>query len=153
MKKVLYTLLAMVSMLVTACSNEEIGIEVTYPKKDINLNISTSDAYDIFGITDYENLLANNPNYYIQVTSLLYDSQGILVVEQDTCLRQFAHVNHKFSVDNGKYTHLTISTVVEKKNYPYNSDVWNLVGKNNLSTISLEENKDGAIKFWYNAIF
>lgn len=153
MKKVLYTLLAMVSMLVTACSNEEIGIEVTYPKKDINLNISTSDAYDIFGITDYEILLANNPNYYIQVTSLLYDSQGILIVEQDTCLRQFAHVNHKFSVDNGKYTLLTISTVVEKKNYSYNSDVWNLVGKNNLSTISLEENKDGAIKFWYNAIF
>lgn len=149
MKKVLYTLLAMVSMLVTACSNEEIGIEVTYPQKDINLNISTSDAYDIFGITDYENVLGNNPNVYIGITSLLYDSEGNLVDEENTYLRQFGAVNQKFSVDRGKYTLLTVMTFVEKQNYTYAPIMWDFVNKNELSTVRLEKKQKRNISWLY----
>lgn len=154
MKKVLYTLLAMVSMLVTACSNEEIGIEVTYPKKDVNISIATSDAYNTCGqLNSYESLLGKYPNNYIEVTSLVYNSHGTLVDKKNTYLRQFQQENHKFTLDNGEYTVLVISTIVEKKNYSYTSDIWNLVEEESLSKVSLEEIEDAQFRYWYNAIY
>ncbi len=149
MKKVLYTLLAMVSMLVTACSNEEIGIEVTYPKKDINISIATSDAYATFGITDYERALGYYPNTYIGITSLLYDSEGNLVDEENTYLRQFGAANQNFSVDRGKYTLLTVMTFVEKMNYTYAPVMWDFVNKNKLSTVRLEKKQTENINWQY----
>lgn len=145
MKKYLYTLLAIVGMLVTSCSNEEIGIEVTYPKQDINLSIATSEAYENFGISDYERILGKYPNTYIGVISLLYDSEGNIVDEENTYLRQFSSVNQKFSVDRGKYTILTVMTFVDKQNYTYGSPYWNIVNKNKLSTVSLEKTQKANI--------
>lgn len=139
MKKVLYTLLAMVFMLVTACSNEEIGIEVTYPKKDIKISIATSEAYETFGISNFVNALGEIPNLYIGVTSLLYDSEGNLVDEVNSNVKQFGPVNQTFSVSRGKYTLLTVMTFAEKQNYTYSPVMWEFVNKNKLSTARLEK--------------
>lgn len=147
MKKYIYTLLAIVSMLATSCSNEEIEIEVTAPQKKLNLSIATSEAYETFGISDYVNALGEIPNLYIGVTSLLYDSEGNLVDEVNSNVRQFGPVNQTFSVSRGKYTLLTVMTFAEKQNYTYSPVMWEFVNKNKLSTARLEKKAQRNISY------
>ena len=147
MKKYIYTLLAIVSMLATSCSNEEIEIEVTAPQKKLNLSIATSEAYETFGISDYVNALGGIPNLYIGVTSLLYDSEGNLVDEVNSNVKQFGPVNQTFSVSRGKYTLLTVMTFAEKQNYTYSPVMWEFVNKNKLSTARLEKKDQRNISY------
>lgn len=147
MKKYIYTLLAIVSMLATSCSNEEIEIEVTAPQKKLNLSIATSKAYETFGISDYVNALGEIPNLYIGVTSLLYDSEGNLVDEVNSNVKQFGPVNQTFSVSRGKYTLLTVMTFAEKQNYTYSPVMWEFVNKNKLSTARLEKKDQRNISY------
>ncbi len=139
MKKILYSLLALVSLLATSCSNDDIEITTYAPKNEVRVNVSTTSAYESFGISYYTNFLAENENAYVGITSLLYDKDGKFVAEENSYSRTIQQVQQKLAIPDGTYTLITLVTLVEKDGEEYKSPFWQLAEKNDISTVRVDK--------------
>lgn len=114
MKKILFTAFSLVSMLFMAsCSNDEITIDKTLPKHSVSYNVSTQDMYDTFGQTSNirENYLRED-TLCIGITTFVYDSNGTLINNKVTCVKNFNAVEQNFeNLIEGVYTFITIETL------------------------------------------
>ena len=150
MKKIFYSLLALVSLLAASCSNDDIEITTYAPKNDLKVNISTTSAYDVFGIDDYKTILAKYDETHVAVMSLVYDKDEKLVASENSYLKTFQQVQQKFALPNGTYTLVTVVTFADKDGETYKPLSWKFVDVNTLSTVRLDKLYNEVM--WYNSL-
>lgn len=113
----------------------------------LTLNIGTQSMYDTFGRSSYENVwLSNDYNYYVGVTSLVYDNSGQFVDSINTYVKTFQSVQQKFSLRDGNYTIVTVETLVNGDTR-YTSDYWKIDNVQNLSDLVLMNSEYSSI-YW-----
>lgn len=152
MKKIIFAALALTSLLVMSCKNDDIDIQKVDPNHTLTLSIASSPLYDTFGKSDYENVwLSRNYNYYVGITSLVYNSSGELVDSTSSYIKTFQNVEQKFNLIEGNYTVVTYETLVDG-DHGYVSDYWNLNGTQNLSTVMLKNNEREDYVLWDGVI-
>lgn len=136
MKKILFALVALVTMLFSSCSNDAIEISTEGKKFDITVNVSTQDMYDKFDITDdiTEKFLREN-KAAIGVFSFLYDKNGKLVTSKNNSNGVFGSITQEFpNIVEGEYTIVTVETLVSVNG---EMDNWAFSQKENLSTLAI----------------
>ena len=152
MKKIL-GLIGLVGILLTSCKNDAIEISrvpTPEPPKTLSLSISTTSAYEKYGLADYQNYLGSNSTTYIAVTSLLYNSSGTLVDSASSYSRTFNAISQSFSgLYNGSYTIITFETLVDSSN-GFKSNNWQLKDINNISTVQVHNEKYNHVSWQYS---
>lgn len=152
MKKIIFGALALVTLLVMSCKNDEIDIQKVDPNHTLTLSIASSPLYDTFGRSDYENVwLSRSYNYYVAITSLVYNSSGELVDSTSSYIKTFQNAEQKFNLVEGNYTVVTYETLVDGDN-GYVSDYWTLDGAKNLSTVMIKNNEKEDYILWDGVI-
>lgn len=152
MKKIIFGVLALTTLLVMSCKNDDIDIQKVNPNHTLTLSIASSPLYDTFGRSDYENeWLSRSYNYYVGITSLVYNSNGELVDSVSSYIKTFQNVEQKFKLVEGNYTVVTFETLVDGDNN-YASDYWNLEGTKNLSTVMINNNGEESYVYWDGVI-
>lgn len=114
----------------------------------LTLNIGTQNMYDNFGRSSYENVfLSNKYNYYVGVTSLVYDNSGQFVDSVSTYVKTFQSIQQKFSLHEGSYTIVTVETLVDGDNN-YKSDYWEIDNIEDLSSVVLMNYTESSVVYW-----
>lgn len=152
MKKILFGALALTTLLVMSCKNDDIDIQKVDPNHTLTLSIASSPLYETFGRSDYENVwLSRSYNYYVGITSLVYNSTGELVDSASSYIKTFQNIEQKFNLVEGEYTVVTYETLVDGDN-GYVSDYWSLDGANKLSTVMIKNNENEDYVLWDGVI-
>lgn len=148
MKRILFGALALTTLLVMSCKNDDIDIQKVDPNHTLTLSIASSPLYDTFGRSSYENeWLSRSNDYFVAITSLVYNSSGELVDSTSSYIKTFQNVEQKFSLVEGNYTVVTYETLVDGNN-GYVSDYWDLEGTKNLSTVMIKNNEKEDFVWW-----
>ena len=148
MKKIIFATLALASLLVISCKNDDIEILKVDPNHKLTLNIASSALYDTFDRSSYENVwLSKSYNYYVCITSLVYNDSGELVDSISSYIKTFQTVQQTFDLVEGNYTIVSYETLVDGDNN-YVSDYWNLEGAQNLSTVMLKKSEKESYILW-----
>ena len=147
MKKVFYTLLATVAMLVTSCSNENIEIETVGRLRNLTCNVSTQNLYDEFQITEDVREILREESFGIGINTFIYDSKGSLVDYNLTFQYSFNNAKCYFTgLVEGQYTVVTIETLLSDKSYQKSNNSitiespnWSFTGIDKLSTLKITQ--------------
>lgn len=109
MKKILYSLIAVLAMIMSSCSNDDIEIVNT---GGVTLNVNTQGVYDEFDINVKD--IIRDKSDAIKVFSFLYDKNGNLVDKKETMQFTTNTVSHVFDgLPQGNYTILVVETLVD----------------------------------------
>ena len=152
MKKIFYTLAVVLLGFASACTNDDIEVQKVDPSHTLTLSIASSPLYDTFGRSDYENVwLSRSYNYFVGITSLVYNSNGELVDSTSSYTKTFQNIEQKFNLVEGNYTIITFETLVNGDNN-YVSDYWSLEGTKKLSTVMIKNNDIDEYIYWDGVI-
>lgn len=152
MKKIIFATLALAFLLLVSCKNDDIEIRRVNPNHTLTLSIASSPLYETFGRSDYENVwLSKNYNYYVCITSLVYNNSGELVDSTSSYIKTFQTVEQTFNLIEGNYTVISYETLVDGNNN-FASDYWNLEGAQTLSTVMLKNNEKEDNILWDGVI-
>lgn len=147
MKKIFFSLLAVISMLATSCSNDDIEIQTVGQFRQLNLNVDVTSPYEPYGINDFINLLGDNDEKSIAVVSLLYDKNGDLVDRKTSFARSFNNVSQNFyEVVDGKYTVVSIVTIVDDNEF----NAFTIEDTDKISTLWISSNYE--TQYWYRCV-
>lgn len=115
----------------------------------LTLNIGTQSMYDTFNRSSFEQKLSSEYNYYVGITSLVYDNSGQFVDSACTYVKTFQSLQQKFCLRDGNYTVITIETLVNGDNN-YISDYWELDNIQSLSSVILMKSNstEGSWVYW-----
>ena len=126
MKKIFSTLslLAIILLAGTSCSNDE--IEINDSQLTFTINLSNVMKYD--GVDIIENIVGANAvsylkevpvedGYHLRVRNLVYDKNGILRKQTEDFASSYNQtIQPKLLLPEGKYTVITLTDIVEKNN-------------------------------------
>ena len=147
MKKILYSLIAVLAMVMSSCSNDDIEIIKT---GGVTFNISTQGVYDDFEISEQFKSRFLSGSYNIGVYTFVYDEEGNLAASDSVYTQTFGTISQSFSdLRCGNYTAITLEMLVDADEN-YQSDNWVIVGKDKISTLEIV-NKDFT-SYWYSAV-
>lgn len=149
MKKILFALVALLTIFFSSCSNDEIQISTTLRDYKLTYNISTQGVYDEFGITNSLKEKFLSDNVTIGVYTYIYDQNENLIASDSTYSKTFGQVSQSFDLKEGTYTTVTLEMMVDE-NLGNSSESWVIVGQDKLSTIEVCQRVDQA--YWYSAI-
>lgn len=139
MKKYIYAFLMMAGLL-TSCTNDDIQVDVVEVNKTtFTMNVETQSAYDTFDATAAikdKFLSGQLGDYFIGVYTYLYDEYGNLADSQVSYSKTFGTQKQNFTLNDGKYTAVTIQMIVDKDN-KYQSDTYEIVDTDKLSTVQV----------------
>ena len=146
MKKILYSLIAVLAMVMSSCSNDDIEIVKT---GEVSYTVLTQNLYDSFGTTNSlkEKFLAENVK--VGIFTFIYDGNGDLVSSDSVYSKTFGQIQQNFTLHEGKYTAMTIEMMVDE-DLGNVSESWVIVGKDKLSTLEIRQRIAQA--YWYSAI-
>lgn len=146
MKKILYNiLLATSAIFITACSNDDILIYTHDSVNDVNVTVSLSNFFSSYNFQDTRHDISVTDDYrtfhsehdlYIQVRTLIYDSNGLLV---DSLLSYSTNTNpvtKSLMLSAGNYTAVSTLTFADKTTGD-DASWWNLVNKEKLVTATM----------------
>lgn len=159
MKKILYSLIAVLAMVMSSCSNDDIEVIKT---GGVNFNVSTQSVYDDFEVAE---LFKNNflsGSYNIGVYTFVYDEEGNLAASDSLYTKTFGSVEQRFgNLLCGEYTAITVEMLVDADDN-YQSDAWRIIGKEKLSTLEIvhkdyidsskEDDEKSYDAYWYMAV-
>lgn len=147
MKKILYSLIAILAMVISSCSNDDIEIIKT---GGVTFNVSTQGVYDDFEVSDdFKNRFLSG-SYNVGVYTFIYDETGDLAASDSVYTQTFGNIAQTFtSLKTGNYTAITLEMLVDADEN-YQSDNWVIVGKDKISTLEIV-NKDFKA-YWYSAV-
>ena len=134
MKKILYSLIAVLAMVMSSCSNDDIEVIKT---GGVAFNVSSQGVYDDFGISDdfKNNYLSGS--YYIGIYTFVYNSDGSLAVSDSLYTKTFGNVEQRFdNLKYGEYTVVSVEMLVDEDD-SYQSAAWRIIGKEKLSTLEI----------------
>ena len=153
MKKLLFAVFVLAALLSVSCSNEKIDVDVknTIRYSDLTLSISTTSAYEKYGMSSYQDYLVSNSSVRVGVTSLLYNSNGKLVDTKSSYEKTFGTVSHSYEkLTDGKYTIITFETLVNADNNN-KSENWDLVDIDNINTVKISNKRYNVVP-WQNSV-
>ena len=102
MKKILYSLIAVLAMVMSSCSNDDIEIIKT---GGVTFNVSTQGVYDDFEVSDdFKNRFLSG-SYNVGVYTFIYDETGNLAASDSVYTQTFGNIPQTFtSLKTGNYT-------------------------------------------------
>lgn len=134
MKKILYSLIAILAIVMSSCSNDDIEVIKT---GGVTFNVSTQSVYDDFGIAERFKSEYLSGSYKIGVYGFVYDENEILVASDSVYTQNFGVVPFKFpKLKVGTYTYVFLEMLINADN-DNSSDTWCIVGKDKLSTLEI----------------
>ena len=145
MKKFLYAIL-FGSLLLSSCKNDDILVEVNDNVNDVNISVSLSNFFSSYNFNDTRHDVTVTDDYrtfnsehdlYIQVRTLVYDSNGVL---KDSLLSYSTNTNgvsKAMKLSSGNYTIVSTLTFADQTN-GYDASWWFLVDKEKLSTAKMK---------------
>lgn len=134
MKKILYSLIAVLAMVISSCSNDDIEVIKT---GGVTFNISSESVYDDFGIAERFKNEYLSGSHKIGVYTFVYNENETLVASDSTYVQTFTNIPQNFpKLKEGTYTYVVLEMLVngDKDN---TSDSWVIVGKEKLSTLEI----------------
>lgn len=150
MKKILFPIIALVALILSSCSNDDIEIVETQPKNSFTCNVNPKSLYDEFDITDNITELVRDKDNAIRVYALLYNTNGDLV---KGLLITGPNLNTKTftfdAIEEGDYTLVVVQTCIPKaaSSDEYVMNAFDLVNASKLSTLCIKQ-KENYVKFY-----
>lgn len=147
MKKIIYTIMALATVIISSCSNEDIEIKTTVAnvKDAVSVNISLSNFYQSYDYNDTKHDIKVTDDYrtfhsefdkYIQVRTLFYKKDtGEL---QDSIVKYVTTTNNvvvNADLPVGNYYAITTIVFADKEDGDY--AWWTLANKENLKTAKM----------------
>lgn len=140
MKKLIYSIIALATLFVISCSNEDIEIVTKNNVKSVKCNVDVLELYKTFGVAD--NLVdkyLRDRSGAIGIYAYLYDNNGNAVdsILQTTFTTSTASLTFN-KIEGGQYTLVLIETLVnpDDGNKP---DAWNVINSKKLSTLAIKQ--------------
>ena len=135
MKKILFSIIALVSLL-SSCSNDDIIVE---RKTTIKVNPS-----QVIAPFNYENepgeLESFATSHKLRVTLLAYNKDGLLKARDTQYLANYASLaTYNLQLEKGEYDIVAITDVVEYTNSEVSFEYWKLSGENNILTTRMTD--------------
>lgn len=144
MKKILFPIIALVALILSSCSNDDIEIVESQPKTTFTCNVNPKSLYDEFDITDIITEVIRDKDNAIRVYAMLYDkngnlTKGLLITGPNLNMRTFTFEN----IEKGDYTMVVVQTCIPKSatSGEYEMDAFDLVNGSNLSKFSIKQKK------------
>lgn len=146
MKKYLLSILALVGLFATSCSNDDIVVE---QNTILEYNINVSNMYNTFDMVDDMTNALRDKKQCVTVTTLVYDKNGLLVDEKISTEFALNNLKETFNLDHGSYTIISVQSV---GNPSKGGDFikWELIDKEKLATVSIKHKS--IITYYTNAI-
>lgn len=135
MKKILYSLLAVLAMVMSSCSNDDIEVIKT---GGVTVNVNTQGVYNEFGISDDISKRIRDDKEGIKVFSFLYDENGNLLTQKESL--QFDYNTASFTYNGlaqGNYTLLLVETLVDGSTGE--SSFWKFENTEKLSEVNVAQ--------------
>lgn len=137
MKKIIYLLIAFVTVQFTSCSNEVIEVETTGKLYNLEYNVNVQDLYNEFELTDDIRELLREQDWALGLTSLIYDAEGNLADKKFSHEYNFNLINEKFDgLTEGEYTIISIETLVDP-DASFTASDWAIKGEEKLNTLEI----------------
>lgn len=135
MKKHLYLIMALATILLASCKNEDITIT-----REIKFTVNPYEVVDVFvnnqvNVGDLDELYTGQ---MLRVQVLVYDAEGQLANYDVQYLANYhSTMNTAFDLDDGNYTAIAITDVVEYNGSSVTLEYWRHEGKDRLSTLKI----------------
>lgn len=148
MKQILYTLMALLAVITTSCSNDDIAIETTGKFQTVSYQVNVQNVYDEFditerGIRDY----LRNKIFQIGIKTFIYDTAGNKVDESFVFTNKLDPIVNNVELTDGSYTMVVVETYVDPDTQ---EPVYHFEDVETLSTLNL------SIKYydthWYQVV-
>ena len=111
MKKILFAIVALVALILSSCSNDEIEIVESQPKGVFTCNVNVTSLYDEFDMTNDITEMIRDKKYAIRVYALLYNPKGECVKSLYSTTTRLSTLGIAFKdIEEGNYTLVTIQT-------------------------------------------
>ena len=145
MKKIIFFAAAMLALLTTSCSNDDIQIDYNTRNTDVNVTVSLSNFFSGYNYNDTRNGISVTEDYrtfnsefgyYIHVRTMFYNSQGNLVDSLVTFTSTTNAVTKSLKLAEGTYT--VISTLNFSESDNADGTLWEWCDREKLSTTYIE---------------
>lgn len=133
MKKYIAIISALLAVVLSSCSNDDITIE-----KATVFKVYTNSVIGDFQEWKAGDLTVINSNYQLRVRLLVYDETGTLVKQDEQFFEDYAHVmTSNLSLSMGeKYKIVAMTDIVRKKD---KFEYWELSGEESLKTLKISD--------------
>lgn len=136
MKKILYSLIAVLAMIMSSCSNDDIEIA-----RAISVKVNPSGVIAPF---TYENkageLESFSTDYKLRIHILAYNEKGILVAQDVQYLKNYASIaNSNLNLERGSYTIAAVTDVVKMNGSNIKTEYWKISDTEKLSTTKITD--------------
>lgn len=136
MKKILYSLIAILAMVMSSCSNDDIEIA-----RAISVKVNPSGVIAPF---TYENkageLESFSTDYKLRIHILAYNEKGILVAQDVQYLKNYASIaNCILNLERGSYTIAAVTDVVKMNGSNIKTEYWKISDTEKLSTTKITD--------------
>lgn len=136
MKKILYSLIAVLAMVMSSCSNDDIEIA-----RAISVKVNPSGVIAPF---TYENkageLESFSTDYKLRIHILAYNDKGILVAQDVQYLKNYASIaNCNLNLERGAYTIAAVTDVVKINGSNIKTEYWKISDTEKLSTTKITD--------------
>lgn len=136
MKKILYSLIAILAIVMSSCSNDD--IEIT---RAISIKVNPSGVIAPF---TYEvkpgELESFSTDYKLRVHIFAYNEKGILVAQDVQYLKNYASIaNSNLNLEKGTYTIAAVTDVVKMDGSNIKTEYWKISGTEKLSTTKITD--------------
>ncbi|MBR1504347.1 MAG: hypothetical protein IJ618_10750 [Prevotella sp.] len=153
MKKNIYCLLALIGLLGSSCSNEEINIESEQyiPSHLVTFNVESNTPYEKFGVIDgIKSKVLSDGSHALGVFTFIFDEDGERVDSVFSHSDTFSPMTQELTLKEGNYWLVSIETIVNK-NYNFTPDSWNLINSEKITTCEMRL-KEGEKPLWYELL-
>ena len=136
MKKIFFILTSVITLALSSCSNDDIPVSQSTTFKINPANVIQPFSYEI-NPGDLEGVDSDNT---LRVRLLVYNSEGVLVQTETQYLSSYAGVmSTAINLENGNYTAVVITDVVEKDGENISWACWELSDENSLTTAKITD--------------
>lgn len=136
MKKIFFILTSVITLILSSCSNDDIPVSLSTTFKINPANVIQPFSYEI-NPGDLEGVDSDNT---LRVRLLVYNSEGVLVQTETQYLSSYASVmSTAINLENGNYTAVVITDVVEKDGENISWACWELSDENSLTTAKITD--------------
>ena len=147
MKKIIFATLALTSLLIMSCKNDDIVIDTNNSVNDVNITVSLSNFYQSYNFNDtyheievseYFRTFYSEYEWEIQTRTLIYDSNGLLIDSLVSYSTNTNAVTNTKKLGDGKYTFVSTLTFAFKNDDGSLESMWDLAENENLTTANLQ---------------
>lgn len=136
MKKILYSLIAVLAIVMSSCSNDD--IEIT---RAISVKVNPSGVIAPFTYEKNAGELESfNTNYKLRIHTFAYNEKGILVAQDVQYLENYASIaNSNLNLEKGTYTIAAVTDVVKMDGANIKTEYWKISDTEKLSTTKITD--------------